>query len=220
MKDSEDWNKTADALKKLQQQWREIGPVPEKFRNEVFEQFKKACDHFFEKKRGHDHVAEKEYYDNLDKKNEICDKLDAIAQSKNVDPDSVYDLIDEFVEIGFVPRRDIKKIKSRFDQSVKNVISSADNLDDEEKEDLRINLQVNKLKIGPNANRKIHRKENSIKRKITNLENDISTWRNNLQFFANSKNADKLKADFEEKVEKASEELEHLKRELKVLHQA
>ncbi len=220
LKDSEDWGPTAEKLKKLQQDWRNIGPVPEKFRNEVFEQFKKACDHFFDRKRGHDQVAEKEYYDNLDKKNAICDQLDEIAKSKNVDPDAVYDLIDDFVEIGFVPRKDIKKIKSRFEQAVKNVIANADNLDEEEKEDLRINLQVNKLKIGPNANRKLHRKENSIKRKISNLENDISTWNNNLQFFANSKNADKLKADFEEKVEKANEELEHLKRELQALHQA
>ncbi len=220
LKDSQDWHKTAEELKKLQQEWRNVGPVPEKVRNEIFEQFKKACDYFFDQKRAHDHEAEKEFYDNLKAKEEVCEKLNAIAASKNVDTDEVYDLLDEFADIGFVPRKDIKKIKNKFDQAVKSVIANADNLDEEEKEDLRINLQVNKLKSGPNANRKLNRKEHTIKRKISNLENDISTWKNNLQFFANSKKADALKADFEEKVEKAQEELEHLRRELQVLHQA
>ena len=220
LKDSQDWHKTAEELKKLQQEWRNVGPVPEKVRNEIFEQFKKACDYFFDQKRAHDHEAEAEFYDNLKAKEEVCEKLNAIAASKNVDTDQVYDLLDEFADIGFVPRKDIKKIKNKFDQAVKSVIANADNLDEEEKEDLRINLQVNKLKSGPNANRKLNRKEHTIKRKISNLENDISTWKNNLQFFANSKKADALKADFEEKVEKAQEELEHLRRELQVLYQA
>ena len=36
LKDSEDFRKTSDELKRMQKKWKEIGPVPEKYRNEVF----------------------------------------------------------------------------------------------------------------------------------------------------------------------------------------
>ena len=40
LKDSIDWFKTANDFKALQQEWKTIGPVPEKVRNEVYEKFK------------------------------------------------------------------------------------------------------------------------------------------------------------------------------------
>ena len=43
--------KISEGLKLLQQNWREIGPVPNKYRNKVYDQFKGICDTFFDKKR-------------------------------------------------------------------------------------------------------------------------------------------------------------------------
>jgi hypothetical protein len=48
-------------------------------------------------------------------------------------------------------------------------------------------------------------------RKIQTLENDIATYRNNLEFFAKSKNADKLRQDVEAKIQAAEKELKALK---------
>ena len=48
-------------------------------------------------------------------------------------------------------------------------------------------------------------------RKIQTLENDIATYRNNLEFFAKSKNADKFRQDVEAKIQAAEKELKALK---------
>ena len=39
-------------VKQLQVDWKDIGPVPRKKSNEVYERFKKACDAFFQRRRG------------------------------------------------------------------------------------------------------------------------------------------------------------------------
>ena len=219
LKDSTDWNKTADELKKLQQQWKEIGPVPEKYRNEVYKQFKAACDHFFEQRRAQNQEQNKEFEENYQKKMEICQEMEKLSESDNLDLDTVYDLVDQYAEIGFVPRNMIKKTHNRFDEVCARLLKN-ESLSEQDMEDLRINIQVNKLKGSPHGGRKLQRKENALRRKINTLENDINTWKTNLEFFASSKKADALKDDFEDKIEKATAELEDLRKQLEILHQA
>lgn len=219
LKDSKEWDKTAQELKKIQQEWKDIGPVPEKFRNEVYQRFKAACDHFFDQRRSQNSEQNKEFEENYQKKLEICDRMEDIAKSGEIDLDTIYDLVDEYSELGFVPRNVIKKMHNRFDEVCAMLVKHS-SLTDEEKEELKINIQVNKLKGSPHGDRKLQRKENAIRRKINSLESDISTWKNNLEFFASSKKADALKDDFNEKIEKATRELEDLKKQLDILHQA
>ncbi|HHP7242910.1 MAG TPA: DUF349 domain-containing protein [Cyclobacteriaceae bacterium] len=219
VKDSEDWNNTADYLKSLQANWKAIGPVPEKQRDEIYKQFKAACDHFFEKKRMQNKEAEREFEDNLKQKEQICEQIDNITQSDDpVDLDILYGLIDKFSEIGFVPRRSIKDIQKKFNNALGNLIDNCTSLSEEKKEELQINIEVNKIKGSPHGNKKLERKENSIRKKISTLENDISTWKNNLEFFANSTKADELKREFKEKIEQAQSDLHNLRKQLKALN--
>src|SRR5690606_5695828 len=50
LKESTDWETASNELKALQAKWKEIGPVPEKFREKVFQEFKAACDYFLDRK--------------------------------------------------------------------------------------------------------------------------------------------------------------------------
>ena len=109
------------------------------------------------------------------------------------------------------------KTLDRYDAISKRILSSKD-LSDAEKAELRIHLDVCKLKNSPHGNQKLNRKENAIRRKITGLENDINNWRTNIDFFAKSKNADQLKKEIEEKISDAENELEALKRQLDYLN--
>ncbi len=217
LKDSQDWDKTAEALKKLQTEWRAIGPVPEKFRNSIFAQFKKACDHFFEQKRAKNKEVNKEFEENLAKKTAICEAIEKLAEEKSSDVDKLEVLFDEYQAIGFVPRNAIKPIQNRFNEAVNKFLEEAADLNEEEKHNIKLTIKFSKLKNSPNANRKLHQKEGEIRKHINNLENDIVLWKNNLEFFANSKTADKLKEDFDIKIKKAKAELEELKEQLHVI---
>lgn len=217
MQTNTDWVATTDKYKKLQARWKEVGPVPEKYRTSIYEEFKAACDHFFDQRRAQNQEQNQEQEANLQVKLQVCDSIEAIAGESTLDLDVVYGLLDQFHEAGFVPRHSMKKIQNRFAEVTKKLMS-IESLEEDDRQDLKINIEVGKIKGGPHADRKIFRKENSLKRKIENLESDISTWKNNMEFFASSKAADQLKQDFEAKIVKASEELDELRKELRMLH--
>jgi len=214
VKESDEWDSTAQKLKNLQAEWKEIGPVPEKERKEIYAKFKDACDHFFNRRRDQNKEKFREYDKNLDLKQQICDQIEALARSEEVNLDEAYDFIDNFTSIGFVPKNAIKKIARRFEESVEKLLANP-SLEDGDRVDLRNHMEVGRLRNTPGGNRKIQRKEHSIRRKISTLESDISTWNTNMEFFANSATADKLKAEMQQKVEAAEKELAGLKSQLR-----
>jgi len=220
LKESSDWEKTSNELKSLQLQWKDVGPVPEKFREKVFKEFKDACDHFFEQRRTQHDKLENEQAINLKEKEEICTELESHAAGRTGSQEILRGLQEKFATIGFVPRKDINAIRNRYHEAVERFISSLPGLTDDEKGKLSLESQLSDLRNDPAADRKIYQKEQLIRKKITKVENDIALWRNNLEFFGRSKNADKVKDEFNDKIKEASDHLKQLKDQLKMLKQA
>lgn len=216
LKESDDWKQTSQALKQLQQQWREIGPVPERVREDVYRRFKAACDHFFNRRRGQNEEAEAEYAKNLSEKERNCEQIEALAASGEASSDDLLGLTDAYANIGFVPRKDMRRIQDRFDKAVKSVLKKSD-MDDAEQRKVKAEVELTSLKSSPGAERKIDQRENQLRRKISQMEEDIALWTNNISFFAASKGADKLKADFEQRIAQAQEEVDQLKTQLDAL---
>lgn len=217
IKDSTDWDNASEELKRLQQQWKDIGPVLEKQRDKIYKEFKTACDEFFGKRREQFSKQDEEQSDNLKLKKELCDLLEKHTAEKSGTPEVLYDSVEKFNAIGFVPRKAIKSIKTRFDKAVAAFIASLPEVGEDEKERLAMGVQLVGLKNDPHGERKIHHKEQSIKTQIHKAENDIAILRNNMEFFGRSKNAEKLKEEFAEKLEDAASHLSDLKKQLKLL---
>ncbi|MBS1556018.1 MAG: DUF349 domain-containing protein [Bacteroidetes bacterium] len=220
LKDSTDWDKTSNELKALQAQWKEIGPVPEKQREKVFAQFKEACDFFFEQLRGLQSKANQEQLDNLAKKEAIITELQQMMETQAVTLDVIRTLQAKFNEIGFVPKKDVASVRSRFNESVSKALSSIENLSAEDRNDAELEIQLHGLKNDPQADRKIIHKEQVVRKQISKVENDIAVLRNNLAFFERSKNAEQMKQEYGKKVEELTDHLQHLKKQLKMLNQA
>ena len=79
--DSTDWLQTADAIKKLQAEWKAIGPVSRGREKAVWDRFRTACDRFFT--RRHDDLAQRKtvWAENLAKKDALCARVEALAES-------------------------------------------------------------------------------------------------------------------------------------------
>lgn len=213
---NEDWDQTAEQLKKLQRQWKEIGPVPEKKRNEVYERFKAACDAFFNNKRAHQNKAEAKFVENQKAKEAIINTISDQAKSGGGSEDELMELVEQFNAFGFVPRNAIKTIEAQFSEALEAYAASL-GLDENEAESLVIRAEMTGLQSGPGGNRRLNKKEGTLRRQIAELEDNIALWRNNLTFFANSKTADKLKDEFDQKIDKAVEEVKELKKQLRIL---
>ena len=217
LKESTDWIKTTDTLIKLQKTWKEIGPVSEKVRNSTYQQFKEACNYFFEQKRAQNQANESIYEANLIKKQSICEQIEALAKIGSKDIETLKKLQKSFHDIGFVPKKDIGTIKNLYSEAVNKFIDAIPDIKNEERQQIQMENELNKLINDPNAEEKIFRKEQTIKKQIAKIEKDASLWKNNIEFFASSKNADKVLDEFNKKIELARENTLHLKQQLKSL---
>ena len=47
------WKDTADAVKQLQADWKELGPAPRTEGEATWKRFREACDRFFERRKVH-----------------------------------------------------------------------------------------------------------------------------------------------------------------------
>jgi len=116
LKESQDWNRTADAIKEIQLQWKKIGPVPQETGDALWKRFRAACDFFFDRrKQGFDHLKS-ERDSNLAAKVGLCERAEAIqdatdwAQVAN----ELKRLQSEWREVGAVPRKKSDEVWKRF----------------------------------------------------------------------------------------------------------
>ncbi|CAN5304767.1 DUF349 domain-containing protein [soil metagenome] len=215
-----DGEKTANALKALQVKWKEIGPVPEKQREKIYQEFKAACDYFFDQRRVKFEESDKQQNDNLVKKEAILSELDRMIAEKTGTLVQLKELQRSFSSIGFVPRNLVSEIKTKFNVAVDKFVASIENVSQHDKDKFVLETQLENIKSDPDAAQKIYQKEQALRKKIQKAENDVATLRNNLEFFGRSKNAEKMKADFTAQIDASNAEVSQLKAQLKVLRAA
>ncbi len=218
LQESTDWQQTASQMISLQQEWKKIGPTPEKVRDELYQRFKTACDTFFENRRNSTKLVNKEFDENLKIKETICKKILEGAKGESPSESELESYIAEFNSIGFVPRKNMKDILAKFNEAVDTYVKKL-GIEGIDKEEFLFKLNLNKLQADPNSNRVLNKKEHGIRKQISDLENNITLWKNNLEFFAASKTADKLKDQFDEKIRKAEAEVEKLKKRLMIIRE-
>ena len=81
LQDSTDWVKTADAIKQLQAEWKEIGPVTRGHERASWERFRAACDKFFTRRQEDLKQRKHDWTENLRKKEALVAEAEQLAQS-------------------------------------------------------------------------------------------------------------------------------------------
>lgn len=86
LSESTSWIQTAEEIKKLQAEWKTIGPVSRGREKAIWDRFRAACDRFFT--RRHDDLArlKKLWAENFAKKEALCAKAEALAESSDWEP--------------------------------------------------------------------------------------------------------------------------------------
>jgi hypothetical protein len=125
IKDSTDWNATSTKLKQLQDAWKSTGPVPKSKSDEIWTRFRTACDSFFEKKRSHFEEMDAAKQKNLEQKQALCEKLEAL-DIENITPEIIeaYKAIEtEWKTIGMVPKDAVESINDRYSAIVNKIVA-------------------------------------------------------------------------------------------------
>lgn len=201
----------------LQKKWKSIGQVPEKYKDSLYNRFKSSCDKYFDLKRNENKVQDEEFKTNLDKKEAICTEIENLVKAGDTNLGKLAEYKKNFGAIGFVPRKDIQSIQTRFINAINDFVKSASGLDKSEKDKLMLQNEVEVVLKAGGGSKNLDKQENDIRRKIKGLEDEISLTKNNMEFFGFSKGAEKLKEEYLKKVTKAEIELKELQDKLKVI---
>jgi len=115
-----DWNKISDELKKLQDQWNEIGPAPEAEQSELRRKFWGIIKKFFRNKAKFLHTLEAERKVNLEKKIALIEEAESLKESTDwkTTTQRMKELQEEWRTVGPVPGKDNKTTFERFKAAV------------------------------------------------------------------------------------------------------
>jgi hypothetical protein len=115
--DSTDWIRTADEIKKLQAEWKTVGPsLREKA---VWERFRAACDRFFTRRHADLKQRKESWTQNLQRKEAICAQVEALLDTTDWEnaATQVRRLQSEWRTIGPVRRNRAEELSQRFFQA-------------------------------------------------------------------------------------------------------
>ncbi|WP_051360073.1 DUF349 domain-containing protein [Adhaeribacter aquaticus] len=215
LKDSTDWDETKEKLIQLQKKWKTIGRVPDKYSDKLWQRFRAACNEFFDRKQNQVQEREVELNRLNAEKSAYYEKVTSRIANMQTQPGSLEELGEMRAKWQEFPAvKGSSKLDERFYDLLLQYADSIPTLSNEEKNNLVVELQVNRLKQGPDASHKIHQKEQSIRKDIVHLENDIRTLRTNIEFFGRSKNADKLREEYQARIVEAEGKIHQLQRQL------
>jgi hypothetical protein len=221
LQDSTDWKATSDALIRLQKEWKEIGPVPRKQSEKCWKRFRKACDHFFNRKAEFFAQLDTSYEDNLKAKLEIIKELEEFDPGNDVQGafERLKELQRKWTDIGFVPFNMKDEITNKYRNALNKEFDKL-KIGDDDKSILKYKTKLDNLKANPKASRKVRNERDKFFTKIKQLESDIVLWENNIGFFAKSKNADTMIKEVEEKIDSAKKLIKTLEEKVRMIDQS
>ncbi|MDQ3289850.1 MAG: DUF349 domain-containing protein, partial [Bacteroidota bacterium] len=220
LKDSTDWEETKERLIQLQKKWKTIGRVPDKYSDKIWNRFRAACNEFFDRKQNQQQQREAELEKAASEKTAFYEKLATRLSS----PAATTGSLDEFNQL-LIDWRNFDdqgqkpngKLEERFYDLLQKYLDTIPDLGYDRKNDLSFQLQLDRLRHHPDATHKLYQKEQNIRKEISTLENDISTLRTNIEFFARSKNAEKLREEYQQRIEEANSRMLLLKKQLRAI---
>ncbi len=114
--ESTSWIQTAEEIKRLQAEWKAIGPVSRGREKAIWDRFRTACDRFFT--RRHDDLAQRKkmWAENLAKKDALCVRAEALADSSDWEPAAaeIRRLQNEWKTVGPVKKSRSEAVWQRF----------------------------------------------------------------------------------------------------------
>ena len=201
LKESKEWKKTTDLFIELQKEWKEIGAVPRKKSEQLWKRFRAACDAFFDAK-AKEGKADNEFYANLKAKRALIEEIQAFEGS---DEAAMQDFAARWQAIGFVPFKEKENVAKAYADAMKAKFPS-----------FGARPQRGGRAGAPKAPKS---EKDLLVDQYKALQQDIVTYENNIGFFAQSKNAEPLIKQMQERIDAAKQQLKELEGKIRQAEQ-
>ncbi|WP_333662169.1 DUF349 domain-containing protein [Chishuiella changwenlii] len=214
--ESTDWNNSVAVIKKIQNDWKNIGHVPRKNSDKIWKEFKETCNKFFDRyKKRHEQDNEK-LEQNFEQKTSFLDKFKAaqISEDKDQALKELQSFKSEWNTLGKVPS-DKLAINQEFNSLYNSKISDL-NLSKAELNDYELQSLVNKVKANGNSSM-LDDEIRKTRKNIEELEKDINQLDNNVNFFSNANKDSPLLRDVFKQIDEKRKKLTEEEIKLKTL---
>ncbi|OYU84708.1 MAG: chromosome segregation protein [Flavobacterium sp. BFFFF2] len=205
LKDSEDFATTSNLLKALQEEWKHIGHVPRKLSDELWKEFRAACNHFFDRMKEVRNAASEEEQQAFDKKREYLEQLNTLELSGDhkTDLEAIKAHIEMWKSFGRVPVSK-RHVEGKFNKILDKLFGQLSS-SKKDNEMARFTSRVEML-AGADDSRKLDNEMVFIQRKIEEIKHEIFQLENNIQFFNSSNDDNPLVKEVRKNIEKHREE--------------
>ncbi|MBX0289622.1 DUF349 domain-containing protein [Hymenobacter sp. HSC-4F20] len=214
------WEEARETVIRLQKDWKLIGRVPEKQSDKVWNRFRTACDSFFDRKKEETRQREQHAQHLSQEQTQHLTRLaETVATLSAEQPGTLEGFRHQVAEWQAFDgaARHADRAEERFQALMAKYLDTVPGLSYAERNDLLFTLQVERLKSAPDAQQLLYKKEQALRREINELENDISTLKTNLEFFARSKNASQLRQEYQGRIDDAQSRIDGLKKQLRTI---
>jgi hypothetical protein len=196
---NEEWDIAVPLFKKLQEDWKKVGHVPKSMTNKIWDEFRDACNAFFNNYREKSNASTDNWKENYKNKKTLLDELKTVTNEEG-SIEKIEAIKTAWNNIGKVPRDKIS-INTEFNKTLR--------------EKLKLN-KINELELNEEglSENQLTDKARKIKSHISDLEAEIVKLENNLAFFKKPSRENPMLKDTFDSIDEKKAHLETLKQNL------
>lgn len=205
-KDSEDYDKVTPIMKQIQEDWKKIGHVPRKYSDQLWKDFKDACNFYFDRLHTVRNNENQEGNENYNKKKEFLEELKSftLVGEHKADLEAIKEKINTWKSLGNVPHNK-RFIEGKFNK-ILDVLFDKLSLSKREAEAMKFSNKLDDL-LESNDKRKLQQEAIFIQRKIEEITSGILQLENNLAYVSNATKDNPLVKEVNKNIEKYRDEL-------------
>jgi hypothetical protein len=217
--ESTDFAATTPLMKQIQEDWKAIGHVPLKFSDKIWKEFRAICNQYFDKLKEQKNEENIDEIAAFDKKKEYMETLRAFEMTGDhkTDLDGIKAHIEAWKSFGRVPVQR-RHIEGKFNK-ILDVLFEKLSLSKKDSDMMRFSNRMEQFSEN-NDTKKLEGEKIFLMRKIEEVQSNIFQLENNIQFFANTRNAKKensIVTEVRKNIQIHKDELMVLKDKLKQL---
>ena len=185
LQESNDFNATTPIMKQIQDDWKKIGHVPRKYSDSIWNDFKLACNAYFDRMHKARNSENSEEVEAFEKKKAFLDELKdfTLVGEHKADLDSIKAHIATWKTFGKVPYNR-RHIEGKFNKILDALFEKL-SMSKKDTEMMRFSNRLEQLSENDNK-RALEQEQFFIRKKIDEVQSEIFQLENNIQFISSS----------------------------------
>ncbi len=205
LKDSTEWNATAQAMTALMEEWKKTGRVPKEKGDDLWIKFTEAQEHFFQARKAHGDEKRSVLENNYNLKAAILERAEQLKHSNRFSETTteMLQMLEDWKKIGPIPRAYGDKMWEDFNAARKYFFAQKD----ANREHRRQHVETQKVVRAENAKAMIGKLEDDLKEE----EEKLVDFRSAIENITPGKKAAELKAHLEKLIIEGEQKIKRLK---------